>query len=85
MNINPNHKYHAVVTVEKELFRSCSLYDWSTYCYLRMVWVIFCELMELVVAVIKRDIHGKHGVYVEAGQVSACCQKMMMEISRRTA
>lgn len=80
---DPHHKYLTVVKVEKELFRSCNKYSWSTYCYLRMVWVIFMELLELAAAVIKRDVHGKHGIITEAAQVSAVCQKMMLEVLRR--
>ena len=84
MKINPTHKYNAVTTVEKELFRSCNKYNWEGYSYIRMVWVIICELFELIKAVVRKDQLGPHGSYFEAAQVSACCQKMMIEIQRRS-
>lgn len=82
---DPTHKYLVVVTVEKELFRSLNKYDWSTYSYYRMMLVIIMEGLELLKAVWNGDTHGVHGVINEAAQVSACCQKMMLEIMKRHA
>lgn len=85
MKPNPSHKYLVVVTVEKELFRSCNKYDWSDYSYLRMIWVIIGEGLELLKAVLEGNTHGPHGIINEAAQVSAVAQKMILEVLRRTA
>ena len=69
--------------VKTELVNSINKYDWKHYSKYRMFWVIVCEMWELLKAIVRQDIFGNHGVYIESSQVSACCQKMMMEVLRR--
>lgn len=79
----PYRKNATTAFVERELIRSCAKYDWSSYSRLRMVWVVACELWEMAKAALLCDDHGPHGLYIEAAQLSAVGQKIMLEISRR--
>lgn len=84
MNLPTNlENYMITERVQMELTRSIRKYDWSQYSYWRMVYVILVELWELAWAIAFNDLHGAHGVYAEAAQISACAQKMMLEILRR--
>jgi len=70
--------------IEKEYVRSLSKYgNWNDRYYITMIWVIFSEMWELLMAFIKHDFYGKHGVIAEAAQVSACIDKLIVQILRR--
>lgn len=80
-----DRKRHDIDTaIHKELVRSISKHGcWDDYSCFRMIVVIFGELLEVICALIRRDYHGKHGVWVEMAQVGACVQKFMYQVQRR--
>lgn len=57
--------------------------DWSGYSLPRMLWVLWGELFEVVIAVVRRDLHGPHGVVAEAAQVAVVCIKIVHNLSLR--
>ena len=56
---------------------------WDDISYLRMILIVISELREVVSALIRRDYYGPHGLYAELAQVSACCQKAMLQLLLR--
>ncbi len=56
--------------------------DWSDYSVGRMIWVIGLEFWEVLWAVLRRDIHGPHGVVNELRDLAVTCIKGMTRLGR---
>jgi len=84
--INGIEKEQILNRVEREYCWSIRKYgNWDNKSFLFMIWIILCELMEVVTALIKCDYYGPHGMFSELSQVVACCEKCCVQILRRKA
>lgn len=78
--------YRAVfrAQVQPQIVRSVIKYgDWDGYSLARMLWVLLGELFEVAVAVVRRDLHGPHGVVAEVTQVAVVCIKIVRNLTGR--
>ena len=74
------HPYRTTIRshLEPHLIRSLIKHGhWSGYGLVRMVRVLLAELLEVAWALLRRDLHGPHGVVAEATQVAVVCLKIV--------
>lgn len=55
---------------------------WDDYSLGRMLWHLAGELYEVAAAVVRRDLHGPHGVVAELQDVATVCVKAIERLQR---
>lgn len=76
-----------IAALHQEHTRSVAKYPqhlWSDYSWLSMAKILLSETCELLYAMVRRDIHGPHGIIAESTQVANVARRIAEEISRRT-
>lgn len=71
------------VRLENNVARSVVKHGtWDNFGLGRMLWILAGELYEVAAAVVRRDLHGPHGVAAELCDVATVCVKAIERLQR---